>query len=101
MLTDIKLSKAQIFKIIQSGRFLRKILRPLLKSGLQLLKLIMKPLELLGLTPASAAIDTGVEETIYGSGETSLIISNEEINEIMKIVQALEYSNILLKGVKK
>ena len=36
---------------------------------------------------------------IHGSGATSLIISNEEMNDIMKIVQALEDSNILLKGV--
>ena len=38
---------------------------------------------------------------IHGSGTTTLIISNEEINDIMKIVQALEDSNILLKGVTK
>ena len=36
-----------------------------------------------------------------GSGNTTLIISNEEMNDIMKIVQALEDSNILLKGVTK
>ena len=38
---------------------------------------------------------------IHGSGSTTLIISNEEMNDIMKIVQALEDSNILLKGVTK
>ena len=38
---------------------------------------------------------------IYSSGATTLIISNEEINDIMKVVQALEDSNILLKGVTK
>ena len=38
---------------------------------------------------------------IHGSGTTTLIISNEEMNEIMKIVQALEDSNILLKVVTK
>ena len=38
---------------------------------------------------------------IHGSGNTTLIISNEEMNDIMKIVQALEDSNILLKGVTK
>ena len=36
-----------------------------------------------------------------GSGNTTLIISNEEMNDIIKIVQALEESNILLKGVTK
>ena len=38
---------------------------------------------------------------ILGSGSATLIISNEEINDIMKIIQALEDSNILLKGVTK
>ena len=38
---------------------------------------------------------------IHGSGTTTLIISNEEMNDIIKIVQALEDSNILLKGVTK
>ena len=36
-----------------------------------------------------------------GSGTTTSIISNEEMNNIMKIVQALEDSNILVKGVTK
>ena len=48
MLTDIKLSKAQISKIIQSGGFLGKLLGPLLKTGLPLLKSVIKPLGLLG-----------------------------------------------------
>ena len=41
------------------------------------------------------------KKKIHGSGTTTLIISNEEMNDIMKIVQALEDSNILLKGVTK
>ena len=65
------------------------------------LKSVIKPLELLGLTAASSAIDSGVQKKIYGSGTTTLVISNEEMNDIMKIVQALEDSNILLKGVTK
>ena len=68
MSTDIKLSKAQISKIIQSGGFLGKILGPLLKPGLPLLKSVIKPLGLLGLTAASSAIDAGVQKKIYGSG---------------------------------
>ena len=39
------------------------------------------------------------KKKIHGSGTTTLIISNEEMNDIIKIVQALEDSNILLKGV--
>ena len=101
MPTDIKLSKAQIPKIIQSGGFLGKILGPLLKTGLPLLKSVIKPLGLLGLTTATSAIDAGVQKKIYGSGTTTLVISNEEMNGIMKIVQASEDSNILLKVVTK
>ena len=89
--TDIKLSKAQISKIIQSGGFLGKILGPLLKTGLPLLKSAIKPLGLLGLTAASSAIDAGVQKKIYGSGTTTLVISSEEMNDMMKIVQALQY----------
>ena len=95
------MSKAQISKIIQSGGFLSKILGPLIKTGLPLLKSIIKSLGLLGLTAASSAIDAGVQKKIYESGKSTLIISNEEMNDIMKIVQALEDSNILLKGVTK
>ena len=99
--TDIKLSKAQISKIIQSGGLLGKILSPLLKTGLPLLKSVIKPLGLLGLTAASSAIDAGVHKKIYGSGTKTLAVSNEEMNGIMKIVQALEDSNFLLKSVTK
>ena len=108
MSTDIKLSKAQIKKIIQSGGFLGKLLGPLLKTGLPLLKSVVKPLGLLGLTAASSAIDSGIQKKkkkMLGSGSTSktttLIISNEEVNDIMKIIQALENSGVLLKGVTK
>ena len=56
----------------------------------------------LGITAAASAIDAAIQKKkIHGSGTTTLIVSNEEINDIMKIVQALEYSNILLKGVTK
>ena len=46
-------------------------------------------------------LDAGIQKKIHGSGATTLIISNEEMNDIIKIVQALEDSNILLKGVTK
>ena len=60
--TDIKLSKTQISKIIQSSGFLGNILGPLLKTGLLLLKSVIKPLGLLGLTAPSSAIDAGVQK---------------------------------------
>ena len=106
MLTDLKLSKAQINKIIQSGGFLSKLLGPLLKTGLPLIKNVIKPLAKsvlipLGLTAAASAADAGIYKEILGSGNTTLIISNEEMTDIIKIIQALEDSNILLKGVTK
>ena len=55
----------------------------------------------LGLTAAASAADEGIHKKILGSVNTTLIISNEEINDIMKIIQALEDSDILLKGVTK
>ena len=65
MSTDTKLSKAQIKKIIQSRRFLGKLLGPLLKAGLPLLKSVVKPLGLLDLTAASSAIDAGIQKKKY------------------------------------
>ena len=55
----------------------------------------------LGLTAAASAADGGIQKKLLGSGNTTLIISNEEMNDIIKIVQALDDSNILLKGVTK
>ena len=104
--TDLKLSKGQINKIIQSGRFLSGLLGPLSKTGLPLIKNVIKPLFksvliLLGLTAAALAADAGIHKKILGSGNITLIMSNEEMNDIIKSVQALEDSNILLKGVTK
>ena len=53
------------------------------------------------ITAAASAIDAGIQKRIHGSGTTTLIISNEEVNDIMKIVQALEDSNILKKRITK
>ena len=58
-------------------------------------------LALLGITAAALAIDAGIQKKIHGSDTTTLIVLNKEMNDIMKIVQDLEDSNILLKGVTK
>ena len=67
MPTDLKLSKGQINKIIQSGGFLSKLLGPLLKTGLPLIKNVIKPLAKsvlipLGLTAAASAADAGIHK---------------------------------------
>ena len=56
---------------------------------------------LLGITAAASAIDAGIQKKMHGSGTTTLIISNKKVNDIIKIVQGLEDSNIFLKGVLK
>ena len=89
--TDIKLSKTQLSKIIQSGRFLGRLLGPLLKTGLPFIKNVIKPLAKsvlipLGLTAAASAADAGIHKKILGLGNTTLIISNNEIKDIIKIV---------------
>ena len=55
----------------------------------------------LGVTAAASAIDAQIQKKIHSCGTTILIISNEEMNFILKIVQALADCNILLKGVTK
>ena len=95
------MSIAQTSKIIRSGGFLGSLLSklagPLMKVAAPLANNILAPL---GLTAAASAISAGIKK-IHGSGTTTLIISNKEMNNIMKIVQASEGSNILLKGVTK
>ena len=101
MATDIKLSKAQIKKLIQSGGFLGKLLSklagPLMKVALPLAKNVLAPL---GLTAAMSAIDGSILKKIHGSG-VKLTIEEEDMKDIMKTIEALENSGILLKGVSK
>ena len=98
--------------MIQSGGFLGRLLGPLLKTGLSLIKNVIKPLSksvliLLGLTAAASAADAGIHKKMLGSGnrhsssasDTTLIISNNELEGITKIVKFLEDSGLLLKGV--
>ena len=99
--TDIKLSKVQIKKLIQSGGYLSKLLSkladPLMKVAMPLAKNVFVPL---GLTAAISAIDGSIQKKIHGSG-VKLIIEQEDMNDIIKIIEALENSGILLKGVTK
>ena len=99
--TDIKLSKAQIKKLIQSGGFLGKLLSklagPLMKVAMPLAKNVLAPL---GLTAAMSAIDGSMQKKIHGSG-IKLIIEEEDMHDLIKIIKELENSDILLKGVSK
>ena len=99
--TDVKCSKAQLKKIIQPGGFLGKLLSklagPLMKEAMPLAKNVLAPL---GLTAAMSAIDGGIQKKMRGNG-IKLVIEQEDMNYIMKIIEALENSGILLKGVTK
>ena len=100
--TDIKLSKTQLSKMIQSGGFLENLLGklagPLMKVAMPLAKNVLAPL---GITAAMSAIDGSIKKKMFGSGTTTLIISNDEMDDILKIVKSLEDSNVLLKGVSE
>ena len=72
------------------------------------MKSVIKPLARsvlipLGLTAAASAADAGIHKKILGSGHnnTTLIISNDEMDDILKIVKSLEDSGVLLKGVSE
>ena len=114
--TDIKLSKTQISKMIQSGGFFGRLLGPLLKTGIPLMKNGIKPLAKsvlisLGLTAAASAADAGIHKKILRSGHhpsdsgldnnTILIISNDEMKDIIELVTSLEDSSLLPEGVNE
>ena len=91
--------------MIQSGGFLGKLLGPLLKIVLPLMKSAIIPLAKsvlipLGLTAAASAADAGIHKKILGSGNnTTLILSNKDMDDLIKIVKSLEDSGLLLKGI--
>ena len=109
---DTKLSKT-VSKMIQSGGIHGSLFGPLLKTGLPLMRNVTKPLAKsvlfpLGLTAAASVADAGIHKILLGSGHsldsashtTTLIISNDEMEDIMKIVKSLEDSGLLLKRVQ-
>ena len=105
---DIKFSKTQLSKMIQSGGFLGKLLGSLLKTELPLIKNVITswaksvliPLGLTAATAAAAAADAEIlKKTLGSGGHTTLIISNKDIEDLIKIVKSLEDFVLLLKGV--
>ena len=90
--------------MMQSGGFLGRLLGPLLKTELPLISDVIKPLAKsvlipLGLTAAASAADVGIHKKILGWGNTTLVISNKDMEDLIKIVKSLEDSGLLLKGV--
>ena len=92
--------------MIQSGGFLGRLFGALLKTGLPLIKNVIKPfaksvLIPLGFTAAASAADAGMHKKVLGSRTTTttLIISNDEMKDIIKIVKSCEDSSLLPEGV--
>ena len=102
MSTDIKLSKAQINKLIKEGsalgsilaRFLPKLIKPAISLG----KNILPPL---GLSASMSATDAAIQKKMYGSGTKTVQFSNKDLVDMTKIVKALEDSDVLMTGVTK
>ena len=82
--------------MIQSGGSLGRLLGPLLKIGLPLISNVIKPLAESVLIPLglTAAADAGIHKKILGSGNTTLIISNNEMEDIIEIIKSLEDSGL-------
>ena len=102
MSTDIKLSKVQINKVIKEGgnlgRLLMNFLPKLIKPAISIGKNILAPL---GLSAAMSPTDAAIQKKMYGFGNKTLIISNNDLNDLIKIATALEEHDILLKGTNK
>ena len=101
---NIKLSETQLQKIGPQGRVLGRLLGPLLKTRLPLISNILKTLAKsvltpIGLTTPASATNAAIHKTMFRFGFRTLIISNEEMNDIMKIVKSVEESELLIKGV--
>ena len=90
---DIKFSKTQLSKMIQSEGSVGKLLGLLLKKGLPLIKNVVTPLAKsalipLGLPAAASAAEAGIRKKILGSGNTTLITSNKNMKDLIKIVKS-------------
>ena len=93
--------------MIQSRGYLGRLLRPLIRTGLPLMKKLIYPLANsvlipLGLTAAASTGDAGIHKKVLASGHnTTLIISYDEMEDIIKILKSLENSELLLEGASE
>ena len=96
-----ELSNTQLSKIIQLSRFLGRLLGPLLQTGLPLMKnvpkLIAKSVLIqLGLTTTTLAADVVILKKLISARTIAVIISNEEMGDVMKIIKFPEESRLLI-----
>ena len=96
-----ELSNTQLSKIIQLSRFLGRLLGPLLQTGLPLMKNVPKPIAKsvliqLGLTATTLAADVVILKKLISARTIAVIISNEEMGDVMKIIKFPEESRLLI-----
>ena len=96
-----ELSNTQLSKIIQLSRFLGRLLGPLLQTGLPLMKNVPKPIAKsvliqLGLTTTTLAEDVVILKKLISARTIAVIISNEEMGDVMKIIKFPEESRLLI-----
>ena len=99
----------QKFKCLKQDNqenFLEMLLGPLLKSGLPLIRNVFKTLAKsvlvpLGLTAAVSVVDAAIQKKSVRTGITISIISNKEMDVVMKLVKSLKDTGLLTKGVSK
>ena len=102
----MKLSKTQLHKIGKSGGFLFRLLGLLVKASAPLMKNVLKLIAKsvlipLGLTATASTTDAAIQKKMCGSSMITLLISNEEMDDIMKIVKSLKDAGLLIKGVSE
>ena len=90
----------------QLGGFQGRLIGPLVKPSLPLIVNVLKTLVKsvlvpLGLKAATSATDTAIRKKMFGSDTKTLVFSNEDLNDMMKIVKSLEESVFLIKGVSE
>ena len=120
-LTDNGIKDIKVIKSLENRRILSKgttrkitsqkweflnFLWPLMTAGLQLMESVLTPLAKsfllpFGLSAGMSAAYAAIQMKIYGSGSTALIISNQEMKDIMKIVKSLEKLGLLIKGISE
>ena len=91
-------------KITRSEGGFLNFLKSLMLAGLSFMKNVLTPFTKSILFPlgfATAATDLTIQKTIFGSGATLIIIYDEEMKDIIKIVKSLEDSGLLIEGVSK
>ena len=84
--------RLSLFQIIFVLTLIKSVLKLLVKTFFEI------PL---GLTAAALATDSGIQKNVFGSGITTLIVSNEEMNNIMKTCNSLEDTGLLITGLSE